>query len=668
MVFVMTSPTRISAASNEVAYWSFDEGSGLTAQDTWGSNDGSIMGATWSTGKVNDGLDFDGDDYIEVGKPDLTSSWTVGVWVKYDNNSANKAVILSSDHIAIKAEQYDNQNKVGYTRYGIADYTFDYSLPNNVWTHLTFVGETTGVKLYVNGVYQDSHTQVINCPMTWIGKGTNNLGHFIGSLDELKIYSKALTLAEIRELAGVPYAEPELSKASRMLIEKGFQIQAWVTTDETDRYDLNVDDWDGINFTTPTYYEAPMYNSDFHTARPNSQWSLAKAPHYNQLTYPPYNNNHFLSQEQRDNLDNLVSMCFGDEESYSYNQVSYLKAWYDLSRTLYPDVLVHNNQWNGQWSEFELRDYFNRAKPDLMTMDSYYFDENNSPGYNFVRLCANALGIYRELALEGYDGTGDSPIVFGQYLLGYITGDGPWNIGSYLVSESQLNLIPFTTITMGGKWLNYFRWLADSKFYSLIYDNQNGGIKRIQYDYYSNMAKEVNNLGDHLVRLNSTDVYMVSGKHLENGQEAINILPTRVSAWNSSVDEIISDITVENLGQLNDQLAGDVMVGYFEPLKGLTDEMKSLFTSDNPQYFMILNGLVNDDGLTTPEKDMVTCEDAKQRITLTLDLGARNPDSLKRVSRQTGQVETVALTLVSGTTYTLQIELGGGKADLFYWE
>lgn len=669
ITLLMTNPNTTIYANdaNEKAYWNFDETTGTLAKDTWGDNNGTLTGGQWiSEGKVGGALAFDGDDYITIGKADITSPWSVAAWVKYDKASTNNAVLLSSNQTAIKIEQWDNLGKVGYTQYGVADYAFNYSLPVNEWTHLTFVGDTSGVKLYVNGQYTDSHNAAVNCPMSYIGTGKNHdVGHIQGALDELKIYTKVLTPAEIAGLAGVPY--DRLSRASKVLIDKGMQLQAWVTTDETNRYDLSPEDWDMINFTSPTYYEAPMYNSDLHTARPNLQWSLAKAPYYNQLTGPPANNDHFLSNEQRGNLDNLVSMCFGDEENYSSMHVSNLKAWYDLSKTLYPNVLVHNNQWSGQWSESNLRYYIQQAKPDLLTFDTYHFDENVTPGYEFIRHCANSLGLYRQLALEGYDGTGESPIAFGQYLLGYITGSAPHQTGSYRISESQVNMIPFTTVTMGGKWLNFFRWLQDSAEFGLLYDAN--GQKTNQFYYYANMAKEIGNLGDHLVRLKSTNVYMVSGQHAVNNQPVSNALPSRVSAWNTSVDQYITDITVENMGQVNSGLAGDVMVGYFEPLQGLTDAMKAgVFTSDNPQYFMVMNGLVNDDGLNTAEKDKGSCDDSKQRITVRLDLGVRDANSLKRVSRQTGQVESVTLTPISGTIYELQLELGGGKADLFFWE
>ncbi|MFQ6120757.1 MAG: hypothetical protein ACE5KE_12850 [Methanosarcinales archaeon] len=51
-----------------VAYWTFDEGSGNIAHDISGNgNDGSVYGASWTSGKVGKALDFDGsNDYVDT--------------------------------------------------------------------------------------------------------------------------------------------------------------------------------------------------------------------------------------------------------------------------------------------------------------------------------------------------------------------------------------------------------------------------------------------------------------------------------------------------------------------------------------------------------------------------------------------------------------------------
>ncbi|MCT4687660.1 LamG-like jellyroll fold domain-containing protein [Vallitalea sp.] len=660
---------EVAQMASQVAYWKFDEGSGTVAADSWGENNGDVHGATWNNdGKKNGAIEFDGNDYINVGKTDLLTPWTVATWVKYDNDSTNDAVIIGSENNAIKVEQWDDTAKVGFTKYGVGDYTFNYSMNKGEWVHLAFVGTSDCVKLYVNGQYTALQNTSMDCPMGIIGKGKADNGSLYGQLDELKIYSNALSAQTIASLAGVPYVPPtpNLSNASKVLIDKGIQVQAWVTTDETNRYVLSPEDWDAINFTAPTYYEPDLYNSDFHSARPNSLWSIAQAPYGTHLSSGPTNNNHFLTDEQRANIDNLVTMCFGDEEGYSIGLVNKLKAWYDLSKSLYPKALVHNNQWAGQWSEGSLRHYIQTAKPDLLTYDTYYFDETETGGYIFMSSCANNTRVYRKLALEGYDGTGQSPIAFGQYLTGFKTGKMGFQSGNYVISESQINLIPFTTVTMGGKWINYFRWAPDMDF-CLIYDRD--GNKTEPFYHYAGMAKEITNIGPHLVRLNSSKIYMVPGKHKDGLHDYDNPLPILVGAWNSSVDEYITDIKVENMGDVNFGLAGDVMVGYFELLPGLTDAQKAgVITSDNPKYFMITNGLVNNDGLNSIEKDKGLCSNSKQRITLTMDIGNRNPNSLKKVDRSTGNVVDVTLTNISGTVYTYQFELGGGKGDLFFWE
>jgi hypothetical protein len=56
-----------AAEPNLVAHWKFDEGSGGTAYDSAGDNDGTIYGATWTTGQIDGALDFDGsNDYVDV--------------------------------------------------------------------------------------------------------------------------------------------------------------------------------------------------------------------------------------------------------------------------------------------------------------------------------------------------------------------------------------------------------------------------------------------------------------------------------------------------------------------------------------------------------------------------------------------------------------------------
>ncbi|MBU2565500.1 MAG: hypothetical protein KJ655_04525, partial [Candidatus Thermoplasmatota archaeon] len=62
-----------NAEEGLVACWYFDENNGTTAYDSSGNNNnGTIHGATWTTGVNGSALSFDGvDDYVNI--PDSSS-------------------------------------------------------------------------------------------------------------------------------------------------------------------------------------------------------------------------------------------------------------------------------------------------------------------------------------------------------------------------------------------------------------------------------------------------------------------------------------------------------------------------------------------------------------------------------------------------------------------
>ncbi|MHC4266344.1 MAG: right-handed parallel beta-helix repeat-containing protein, partial [Planctomycetota bacterium] len=73
-----------------ISWWDFDEGSGNTAEDWAGDNDGIIHGAKWTDGKIDSALSFDGkNDYVELGTVEATdplaladSNFTISAWIK----------------------------------------------------------------------------------------------------------------------------------------------------------------------------------------------------------------------------------------------------------------------------------------------------------------------------------------------------------------------------------------------------------------------------------------------------------------------------------------------------------------------------------------------------------------------------------------------------------
>jgi len=109
---------------------------------------------------------------------------------------------MISSSTGLKLEQYEgavNFNRfVGFTAYGVADYSFNYSLPTNTWVQLTYVGTPTGTLLYTNGFLCDANAGTISLPMRSIASPTSD--RINGNVDEIATFGHALLGGQIATL------------------------------------------------------------------------------------------------------------------------------------------------------------------------------------------------------------------------------------------------------------------------------------------------------------------------------------------------------------------------------------------------------------------------------------------------------------------------------------
>lgn len=519
-----------------------------------------------------------------------------------------------------------------------------------------------------------------------------------------------------------PQAGPALSRGSKLFIEKGLQIQAWAPTDVAYAARAwmkppTAEDIVDLGLTTVQYNDAPNYSKTLHEqykqlqqARPelpDLKWGVAFGPNANHLSSSYFDSatiakhdpnrtgaptqeqkdHGFLTPDQLANVQNLNNIGFGDEENYSDTLTQILKDWFEVSKQHYPHVLVHHNEVGNTpppsmslistFNEDMLRKYVRTAKPDFITYDMYYFRENRQKSEvgGTVIPFYDDLNRYRKIASEGYDGSGQSPIPFGNYIQGWRTGPGAATHekrgdGWYEMTESQAYLSGFANWTFGAKWLSMFRWIKDSTGYLFTdsrVDENGNPIKYHIYDQFKEMFRQSKNLGDHLIRINSTDVLIVPGQHKQNGEVVQNSRPAGNAEWSKLLDRAyIDNMEVTNLGLTNDQLSGDVFIGYFDPLPGI--DTTEFFTSTAPKYFMLLNGLTSGQGLPAEEQTGSSYE-TRQQIKVTFDLSSGiDPHKLRKVSRMTGEIVSVPLTAKGNGKYEMTAVLGGGMADLYFWE
>ncbi len=208
----------------------FDEGSGTKATDTSGQgNDGTLTGPPdWVDGKRGGALEFDGlDDYVDLGDDASLqlNTFTVSAWINVgghvddngiaatgtDSGSAGNGwyfSLLADGRVRI---QSNNASSGPNTYDSITGYT---TLNLNTWYYVTVVLYTDGLtrnKIYVNGIEEtSSSTGVAISSIYYVGDSlrighfgdhSSVNGHFNGTIDEVRIYSRALSPEEIGALA-----------------------------------------------------------------------------------------------------------------------------------------------------------------------------------------------------------------------------------------------------------------------------------------------------------------------------------------------------------------------------------------------------------------------------------------------------------------------------------
>jgi len=183
------------------------------ANDFVGSNDGTVNGATLSSGYINGSYDFDGtDDYIvSDSNIEITGNHarTISFWATATLDSTVRYMISMGGLSAGTAFGLIKltDNKLYFMAWGGEyDFTTSYTIPNTNFHFYTITYDGTTVSVYVDGSLVPDGTATRTLDTTdssvYIGEryadgGTN---HWDGKIDEVYIYDKALTQNQINQL------------------------------------------------------------------------------------------------------------------------------------------------------------------------------------------------------------------------------------------------------------------------------------------------------------------------------------------------------------------------------------------------------------------------------------------------------------------------------------
>jgi len=209
-----------------VGWWKFDETEGRKVTDWSGfNNDGTFVGdPQWQPGRIGGALLFDGDgDYIETNKTasDLgigsNSPKSITAWV-YTRSFNNGGIFEMGEpslgsEFSLRTKGKDDQWRVQYWPFPEFDYDFTFDSKNK-WVHFAHVHDGERTKIYANRELIVDTSRTLNTADTKtirIGRWINS--YFDGLIDDVRIYSYALSQAEVAAIYGGegpgPIARPE---------------------------------------------------------------------------------------------------------------------------------------------------------------------------------------------------------------------------------------------------------------------------------------------------------------------------------------------------------------------------------------------------------------------------------------------------------------------------
>jgi hypothetical protein len=226
-----------------VGWWQMDEitantcsgGTNDSCDESGNKLDGAWTGnTTFNAGKFGNGTVFDGnDDYISVNDNSILepqNEITVSAWVKLNAlPTTSSAKILYKLHNSSPWESYElyidtsHQIVFGWANSSGTIFSSGYfnTITTNTWYHVVGVKNQNSIILYVNGIPVDDTNGWINYPSIPTGVINNSDGSLFfgqngwnteelnGTLDDARIYNRALSPAEVRQLYN--YAPPPVA-------------------------------------------------------------------------------------------------------------------------------------------------------------------------------------------------------------------------------------------------------------------------------------------------------------------------------------------------------------------------------------------------------------------------------------------------------------------------
>lgn len=217
LIFVL--PAWAGVKDGLVGYWPMDEGDGDTIADTSGNgNDGTAQDTVWVTGKYGEALEFNGATavvdipYFDAVTP--VDGATISAWV-FPTDATRSCIagqfesygMALMDGLQLKSVIWGDDWVEGAV-----------TIPMEEWSYLAMTWDVNGSErlMYLNGdqVAQRANPAAIPNVQRNFGIGKWAADHgwedmFMGIIDDVKLWNRALTADEVVEASNPAAVEPQ---------------------------------------------------------------------------------------------------------------------------------------------------------------------------------------------------------------------------------------------------------------------------------------------------------------------------------------------------------------------------------------------------------------------------------------------------------------------------
>ncbi|HWA51560.1 MAG TPA: DUF2341 domain-containing protein [Patescibacteria group bacterium] len=464
------SPAEISQLYNyapgPVAYWKMDEGTGTNVNDSSGNgNTGTwngTLGSQWASGKYGKGGNFNGtDNYVSVSSSNTLgpTAITMAAWVKLPSGFASNGDVINRGDNSGYRMQITAGKTVAFDDRGATNQVNpSTTLTTGVWNHIEMVGDSSGLKVYLNGVLIGSNSTAYggtNTGNLLIGSRFTSSGYLPAVIDDVKIYNYARTPQQILDDMNGGQNANNLSAQGNSLPKP-------------------LDYW--------------KFNEGYGTTANNSGVNSTETGTLNSATWLLNNNC---------KANNCVNIS-ASTNNVSFGDVSYIDSLTGFSTDFWvnPQVLGTSKMILSKANTSSQRVFAIETDPSTNSEIRVFVSSSASDTSNFCKTTGLGLttGTWQHLAIV-YDGTGPTITVYknGNPITCTVTGTIPSSLVSGTTSNLKLGQGDDSTPTALLAYYDDLKIYNTALSQSQILLDQNGGQAE---DFGTRSAPEANQLTD----------------------------------------------------------------------------------------------------------------------------------------------------------------------------